>query len=552
MPKKTSPSSSPTPAAKAASPTGGSTFDAGDDVVIFFRLSEANPKYQCMAVMSKQQGIYRPRIGLSDGWMPARVVRPFDPAKFEVKDPTTWVQVRYLWRIFFDKRGHMLDCGDDEEAIEDQFTPDRIKKPAVGVVSPRCCWVPQFPPMLGLIVFRWGARNQCQWSQQWGSTGSSVSDQYIDCLIRQGVFTELGMNFEVWTVWIEESKDLETITAACQHIFSPSHPVRRCKHVGALYHLYPTGFDERCEPNLETGGDEGAAHVHAESLFALMQAMERNSIPTVFPHPSTLYRLLASKSWTHHLAGVPMYKLPSTVALNTATLRTDLSRAATRVLETLQRVKEQQAGSKQPPITKGVVKLGYSWEALDVKFFDGHEGLMQTLDEIGNAVYIDDYLCGQAHSNDALLVQEYIPNDLELRLYVVENKVEELMYTKFEKINSDNDFKEFREIPKQECIDEWLEGDAEALANAQNQCMEAIDHYMAYLEGQTCEQVPAVRFDFFIKRTGPGTAMIRIGEICEVGFSMFGASDLPGKVFGALVRSMLRRPQLDMDGSTAA
>merc|ERR1712151_858749 len=82
----------------------------------------------------------------------------------------------------------------------------------------------------------------------------------------------------------------------------------------------------------------------------------------------------------------------------------------------------------------------------------------------------------------------------------------------------------------------WMEGDYDALADGERQCREVASDW---IQAQVCETPAAVRFDFFVGRSSPGKAYIWTLEICELGFSMLGAKDLPDKVFAAMLRSCL-------------
>ena len=132
-------------------------------------------------------------------------------------------------------------------------------------------------------------------------------------------------------------------------------------------------------------------------------------------------------------------------------------------------------------------------------------------------------------------------HDLELRVYVVEGKVEEMHYTRFERIDENQCFKDFVEVSREQCAAEWFDQDEAALRHAEGQCTALVAHWMNWLSAQICETVPAVRFDFFIRREpGGGRCSIWTAEICETGFSMFESTALPGKVFRAVTRAVLR------------
>merc|ERR1711976_1100432 len=86
----------------------------------------------------------------------------------------------------------------------------------------------------------------------------------------------------------------------------------------------------------------------------------------------------------------------------------------------------------------------------------------------------------------------------------------------------------------------WMGGDIDALKDGEARCKTAAEHWLTWLEAQTCEVIPAIRFDFFVGRSAvPGKADVWTLEICELGFSMLAHEELPGKVFAAMLRSCL-------------
>eukprot|EP00933_Yihiella_yeosuensis_P069507 TRINITY_DN7612_c0_g1_i1.p1 TRINITY_DN7612_c0_g1~~TRINITY_DN7612_c0_g1_i1.p1 ORF type:complete len:498 (-),score=111.30 TRINITY_DN7612_c0_g1_i1:224-1717(-) len=319
-----------------------------------------------------------------------------------------------------------------------------------------------------------------------------------------------------------------------------------------MYHLYPTGFEENCIPTQETGEDGGAALVDQKSFFRMMQAVERAGIPTRFPHPSGLYELLASKRWTYYMSLVPHLNVPPTVSVPRALIESchgDAKLAAGKAFMALNNVRRRQhqmRGEPDPPtqILKGVAKLGFSWEALDVKFWQGAEGLETAIHQLSQAIEISGELTAQPHDLEAIIVQEYVPHDLEMRLYFVEGKVEATIFTKFCKIKENLEFGDFKEsFVLEDAARMWMSNDVEALKDGQRKGTELGKNWLDFLQAQTCEMLPAIRFDFFVKRTPQGgTAEVWTLEICELGFSMLGEKSLPNKVFAAMLRSCVKGP----------
>lgn len=516
------------------------SFRKGDQVYVFYRVSKScreDRKY--LAMMDQRHGVYRPRTGMSDGWVPAVVVA-------EAATPNSDVQIAYQWPHFFTQRGHMADrdpSWTELYAVSDVMLCEAATGPS------RPLHMPGSQPELGILTFRWGGSNEVSPPAQWGKTGSSVSDLFINSFLDMAVMPEMGNNFEVWTVYVEDKGDINRLADTAHLIFGPNHPVRRARHVCAMFHLYPTGFEENCIPNRETGDDGGAALVDQSSLFRLIRAVERAGIPSRFPHCSGFYEVLASKRWTYMMALSPELRVPPTVAVPRMLIEQDLDMAADFGLSALNAVKCQQAAMRQEPapskdsITKGVAKLGFSWEALDVKFWEKEEGLRRALDQLTQTIEISSEVTGQPHDLESVIVQEYVKHDLEMRLYVIEGKVENIIYTKFCKIKDNLEFGDFHELFSHEvAANQWMGGDSAALANGEQQCRKCIAHWMHWVWAQTSEVPPGIRFDFFIARGAKeGEASIWTLEICELGFSMLGEDRLPMKVFSAMLRSMLRK-----------
>lgn len=521
----------------------------GDDIFVFYRMGkrcDASRKY--FAVLDRRHGIYRPRAGISEGWVPARVFRDMDSgAKNEQ------VCIEYRWPYFFTMRGHMADSSigpsgepwtewfyRSDVRLAADFSCPSVNADVAGLVPPGS------RPELAIIAFRWGGTNECIAPQQWGSTGSSVSDVFLESFVDMAVRPRLGNDYEVWTVYVEDQSDIVKLADSVHLIFGASHPVRRALRTCAMYFLYPTAFEERCVPTMETGEDCGAGLVDQKSLFRLMKAVERAGIPSRFPHCSGLYEQLTSKRWTYILSLALQYRVPPTVALPRMLVEQNCALAADRGMNALLAVKQRQAAMQkvQPvkgPIEKGVVKLGFSWEALDVKLWEHRDGLQDALRQLAQVIEISQELTGQPHDCEAIILQEYVVHDLELRVYVVEGKVEALIYTKFCKVKDNNEFGDFQQLfSRNEAARQWMGGDFAALEDGERQCREVTDHWLGWLEAQACEMPPAIRFDYFVVRDAKkGKAVVWTLEICELGFSMLGETKLPKKVFAAMLRSCL-------------
>merc|ERR1711920_153730 len=199
----------------------------------------------------------------------------------------------------------------------------------------------------------------------------------------------------------------------------------------------------------------------------------------------------------------------------------------------------------QGNITRGVAKLGYSWEALDVKYWEQQEGLKEALYQLTQAIEINQELTAQPHDCDSLIVQEYIAHDLELRLYYVNGESQASIFTKFCSIKPNSEFGEFKQsFNKNEAANNWMEGDLQALEDGIRQCKDLSCHWLDWIQAQTCEVPSAIRFDYFVGRSAqPGRASVWTLEICELGFSMLAHKQLPRKVFDSMLQDCLSGPE---------
>lgn len=520
----------------------GPAYQNGDNVFVFYRmdqLCERHRKY--LAVLDPRHGGYRPRMGLANGWVPARVTRDQDP-----KVRAGEVCIEYRWQHFYTKQGQ---CANSSIGWTEWYPLNFVcKAPAM---EPLSLLLPGCQPDLAIVAFRWGGRQHISHCAQWGDTGASISDTFFTSFLEKAVAPALGTSYEVWIVYIEDHSDMYKIADTAHLVFGPNHPARRAKHSCAMFFLWPTAFEESCVPTEETGSDGGAGLVDQKSFFRMMKSVERAGLPTRFPHCSGLYEQLASKSWTYTLSLTPHLRVPPTIAVPRSLLELGdgCEVAASSAMKSLREAKRQQAvlrgeadcnGSVE--IAKGVAKLGFSWEALDVKFWKGQRGLQQALHDLTQTIEISEELTAQPHDLESLIVQEYIAHDLELRIYTVEGKVEGSIYTKFCSIKDNNEFGEFEQLfDKGQAAKQWMGDDSAALDDGERQCLELTQHWLAWLRTQTCEVPPAIRFDYFVGRTGEakGKATVWTLEICELGFSMLAHSELPEKVFEAMLRGCL-------------
>jgi len=84
----------------------------GDKVWVFnleIRDEKCNDHLCYVAVQDHSHGCYRPRVGLSEGWVPATITKDFNPQNFQQGNRNTWVQYINDWELWFNARGSMAD-----------------------------------------------------------------------------------------------------------------------------------------------------------------------------------------------------------------------------------------------------------------------------------------------------------------------------------------------------------------------------------------------------------------------------------------------------------
>ncbi|CAD7955060.1 unnamed protein product [Amoebophrya sp. A25] len=284
----------------AATPSTSSqrAYAAGDAIWVYTtetRMAENKKKeHVCyMQVMDHRQGNFRPRLGLSEGWVPGIVTSPFKPERYSEKETGSHVQFEFSWPLWFNPRGAIMEKQDlfyytkphlvlprQEQA---PFQPDaRVGGRGGGVQSSRRPFLVRdhtsgYQPELCIIAFRWGGADIPD-----SSPGEllGITNRYLYRLIDDGLRPELKTNYEIWSVFVEDKADCERLADSMHLLFPDTHPAKRAKNVVGMYFLQPTGFDTMSQPALMTGDDNGAGSLEYECLYRMMRSAERCGIVT--------------------------------------------------------------------------------------------------------------------------------------------------------------------------------------------------------------------------------------------------------------------------------
>ncbi|CAD7948731.1 unnamed protein product [Amoebophrya sp. A25] len=467
-----------------------------------------------------------------------------------------------------------------------------------------------FRPKLSILAFRWGGREVPATKESEFLATSPTFMYHLQDLALQPM---LGNDYEVWSIWVSSPDECVILSKSLHLIFGKNHPARRAERIAAFYFLHPSSFDFGSEPLYQTGSANGAGYIEQSPFYDMMRASERLGIYSAFPHQSALYHQLTAKTWSSQLSLEPRYSIPPTVSLPRVFVTQDPQSAAERAIRALEHIKrvqskrrmEEQATNETPiflhseNVVKGVAKLGYSWEALDVKLWQNTNSLLhnqQQLDgtttsepreregkntkhnyplsaalrDLSDTINISNELVGQAHRLDWIMVQEFVPHALEMRLYYIKGKLKQVWYTRFNSVKSNNEFGEFYYMSESVALS-YMRGDVKALREATKKGQLLAESLLDWLVTQTGElTIPAIRFDLFVQylpdatptkpwteyeekwdsslsgrtaidesRPQAGQVRISLLEICEAGFSIFGSESLKREKLKAIVESAL-------------
>jgi len=497
-----------------------------DEVVDVFHRYAQDPNGYFM-VQHSGAGILHPSIGWTDGWTEARVSESWDISRYNHGDYQTWVEIQWRHPTWYNRRGHKLDVS-KASMVTQRVTPEQIRRRDHPSEAQRS-------PQLTLLHIRWGGETLVnpvtEGAGGWGQIGSTPSDNYINGW-EDTVFQMLGPTYEIISVFFQRSEELAKISPLLLR------QMARSANFGALYFMWPILFQD---------GHESPAYVEKDMLFRLMVEMESCGIPTRFPHNSNLYRVFASKEWTAQTCLHPLLRVPLTTQVSRQAVACDPAKAAATAIKALGKLTEtrslfnaecgQNIGNAMP-VQKGVAKLGWSWEAMDVQSWRNKQelqnALMTLVEQPGSLV-------------DLVFVQEWVDFDVEIRHFVVEAdlsrpetlKAKKRIYTVF-KSKDQGSFRNFDRYDRNGCLWNTFQNDDAALTDAENQADELILRWLQWMQAQNHELPVVMRFDILVKRVGPGQAAIATGELTELGGCFLGWPEGPKVVFAAMLRSCLK------------
>mmetsp|Transcript_7700 Transcript_7700/g.16927 ORF Transcript_7700/g.16927 Transcript_7700/m.16927 type:complete len:529 (-) Transcript_7700:11-1597(-) len=504
----------------------------GEAVEFFHQIDVTDPK----AIFIRRSAKVKPPLLQSHGWLPGRLQdASISLETFLAGQPSDSSRLAVV-------PSPELDCTD---RFAHKATLGVQSLPATHVRRPQ-----ESAPRLSVVFMRWGGQvrvgessepEQLETDGGWGGFGCPPSDWYIAGVVDLGILRHAGLggvaadqtlgprDVEVLSVFLGSANNMRDLAASSPQLVESLRGKRTC----SWWMLWPADW----EADWATEGYAG--FVQRTHLFETMQACEAAGLRPAFPHPSVLYELITSKKWMANLCQEPRSRLPAAVLVNRNDLRQKgLKAAAKKALADLNAARtntafastggtsiangwQEAAPGAQPQsqeVKKGVVKLGWSWEAKHVWFWHSSSQLEACLSQ---CLYLDGWL------GDTVIVQEWVDFDFELRLFFLPPKdwtpaTGKLQPRNFEYTTWGPGVRSpgaFKKLTHEGCLKEW-EQDAAALESAHAQAIEASQFLIGYLlEKDTCHNKPVamIRMDFMLKRRGPGLAQVVFGEYCETG-----------------------------------
>ena len=490
-------------------------FRRNDVVEVFYRMGrDEGGNY--FPVATPSAGTLRPRFGRTDGWMTARIEEDWPPTEHGERPSSTSsrVRIRHTAPFWSNRRGERLDPFEDRDMVV-WLLPRDVRKPSG----------PQYTPALSVFVVRWGGE-QTQFNiDQWGACSSSVSDEYAEAVLDTTLYGRLGPDYEVFTAFVESGADM------CR--LQPGAIVQqmRGRHQAALYFLWPVMAQD--------GGDiEQSGMVQQSAYFSTVRAFEAAGVPTRFPHSSQLYESLLSKDWQAALCLLPRLRIPPTTIINRAAVVRSPRRAAHQVLDALAAVRSLRYDSDgsepdclrplEGEVRRGVVKLGFAWEAAHVRIFRGEAQLAEAMEGLVMTPGVE---------APSIIVQDYCKNHFEMRCFVINGEIAHIIYSTFERVDFDGYPRDFLKLDRHAATIEWLSADSAAMDDAERKARRLVRLWHTWLRARNAEPTIAIRIDLLVHRSGVGRADVHTLELTEMGFSMLAWPEGPALVFNALIDS---------------
>ena len=280
---------------------------AGSVVEVFYRFTDDEGGYFPVAVLAL--GTTRPRIGRTDGWMPAVLAEDW-PAVANGAGSSAFGATAEAAAARARACGTRTRTGATGAATSSTRRTTRTWWSRWRAATCACPPPPTWRESLSLVVVRWGDyHGPDAFKEAECSASATVTDKHVSALCDGALYTRIGPDYEVLSIFVECAADLARVQPAALAASL------RGRHIAAAYFLWPTAFQD--------GQHDQGGMVGREAFFACMQGFETAGVPTRFPHPSQLCRTLLSKDWQPALCLAPQFCVPPTTIVNRAHVARD-------------------------------------------------------------------------------------------------------------------------------------------------------------------------------------------------------------------------------------
>eukprot|EP00929_Paragymnodinium_shiwhaense_P108003 TRINITY_DN74336_c0_g1_i1.p1 TRINITY_DN74336_c0_g1~~TRINITY_DN74336_c0_g1_i1.p1 ORF type:complete len:579 (+),score=110.20 TRINITY_DN74336_c0_g1_i1:52-1788(+) len=484
-----------------------------------------------------------PLLLQSHGWFDGHLMEDYKPENFDHRDRRTWPLVRAAGSTHFATRDEPKARAPSLE--QKRIHPRNLRKPRKS-----------HQPLMSMVFVRWGGYDAVHEPDDadmssdggWGMYGSPACDTYMHALLSEGVFkhpkfredAEVPYDLEVFSLFIKNSSDIQSVEPAAPWIAS----CLRGKKRASFWMMWPAEWED-------TRGADYAAYIERHAMFGAMRALESEGIPTGFPHPADQYELMTSKSWMATLSLQAEAKLPAATMLSKAAVLADADGAAKKAMSVLNFIRSKNPfaewkGGQGPSVVnkdgvhKGVVKLGWSWEARYVTIFRGEEDLAAKLREMMTTAGCLASSC---------IVQEWVDFDFEMRLYFLppddwtpdqKLKPAKIECNAWSGSMENGQRRKFHILTDETILEKYWKDDPEALKSARKQALATAQFLLHWLLLSNAITVPMVRLDFMCGRAGKGEVQVAFGEYCEMGACCLGWENGPPTIWKRAIDAVLR------------
>jgi hypothetical protein len=230
--------------------------------------------------------ISTPRVGLSRGWIRAKIVgdqRP-PPGHADYYDDGR-ICIQYQHQKWVDRNGEVLDASNPRH-LRERVIPARIRK-ARGADRGAASPVGSPGYSLSVLIVRWASEScptVANGDGGWGETGSVTSDRYIETWL-QALDVAFPQDHQIVTAFVQSSDDMTRLAGQ-------AHLIRRLlegRHVCAFYFVWPVQFRDESH-GLGRGDDGYPGYCEQQATLSALRSLESAGIATRFPHPSHQYR----------------------------------------------------------------------------------------------------------------------------------------------------------------------------------------------------------------------------------------------------------------------